>query len=506
MYKLICKSNPLVVGDALLDLLPRSDLTYRSYADQSINAVDLKASLLIGTFFNNCRFESVKFDNSDIEGAQFIGCDFRNCTFLDADIRSCTFSRCIFGKCQFDQALLQDTTIRDSELIESSFIQASIHDSAFHNSTLNNCSVKHSSALHNTFASVTFKQMRIADCTFLYTLFVECQFIKVQMNVEAIGATYGLSQENIHSLEMIYLGELQQTPPQDIIEALKLSYLDRKWEFSEAMLRVNFGPQPKLVSLGLAVNSLCKIAVNGIGVKRDEFRFIGRVSEYLSEQGKLPVGFLIHATELTGQLLDGAELSEGVRNTVQELHNKLFLMLQSAVDEYQVLANNLNLPDDLSTPIRLTLTYTERPAIDSAMIIRIASKANPDSNQVVAELVDARPGSWIEIVQTTALGVLALYTLFVVTNGLLVQIIRTRALAKALVQPISKRTIQGFTKKIILSNDGVAQSKFTRTAMDWLAASTKATPPNIDNGRPDVATDLHKLKSIAIEAGGAEVA
>ena len=85
------------------------------------------------------------------------------------------------------------------------------------------------------------------------------------------------------------------------------------------------------------------------------------------------------------------------------------------------------------------------------------------------------------------------------------QIIRTRALAKALVQPISKRTIQGFTKKIFLSNDGVAQSKFTRTAMDWLAASTKATPPNIDNGRPDVATDLHKLQSIAIEAGGAEV-
>lgn len=505
MDKLLPKLGPLVAGDSLLDFLPRSDLTYRSYVDQSIKSADLVRSMLIGTSFNNCKLENVKFDNCDIEGAQFIGCDFNDCSFLDADIRSCVFYRCTIQKCRFDQALLQDATVRDSMINESSFTQASIHDSAFYDSTLNNCSIKNSSALHNTFAYVTFEQMRIADCTFLYTLFNECKFNNVQMNVEAIGTTFGLSRENIQSLEMVYLGDVQQQPPQDMIDTLKLSYLDRKWNFSEAMLGVNYGPQPKLVALCRAVESLCKIAASGIGVKRDEFRFIGKVSEYLFELEQLPIGYLIHSMEITGQLLDGQKHRYEVRDAVQELHNKLFLMLQSAIDTYQDFANKLELPDDLSVPVLLTLTYTERPALDSAMIIRLAGEANPDSKYIVADLIDARHGSWIEIVQTTAMGVLALYALFVVTNGLFVQIIRARALAKALVQPIPKRTIQDLTKKLILSNDKGAQSQFTKAAMGWLSANVQESLSKSVNARAGVAADLHKLQSISIEAKGSDV-
>lgn len=500
MNELSDQSSPLVVGNASRDFLPRSDLTYRSYETENLISIDLSRSLLIGTFFQRCTFKEVTFDNCDIEGARFLECAFENCSFVDADIRSCNFSRCKIEWCHFDQALLMDLSIQDTAFASTSFERASIHDSVFENSTLLECSLKHASALHNRFEAVSFEGMRIAECTFLYALMVDCQFQRVQLNAEAVGTIFGIAREDLESMELIYLGEVQRNPVDDIVSALKCSYFERKWEFLTAMLAVNYGPATRLLALNQAIDALSKVAVNGIGVKRDEFRFLANVSEKLSQQGKLPVGFLVHAAEQTGQVLNRPNLATSSSNTVQELHNKLFLLLQESLDLYQASIGMLIPTEDLSTPVLMTLTYRERPETDSDQMVRLAGESISSIEPISATLISARPGSWIELVQTTALGALALYALLVATNGVLAQIIRTRALATALIQPIPKRTVQTLVRNTVLTSDKQLQSPMARTALNALSDLAKRATTHTEVAHHTVGTDLEKLQYILVEA------
>lgn len=498
MPDLVHRTSPLVVGEASRDFRPKSDLTYRSYSDMQASAMDLSRSLLIGTLFQKCAFIETKFDNCDIEGAHFLDCTFENCSFIDADIRSCTFSHCTLESCGFNQALLLDLSVEGSEFSRTSFERASIHDSSFEQSALRGCSFLHASALHNSFEHVEFEDVRIAECTFLYALMLDCRFLRVQLNAEAVGTIFGMSKESLGSLELIYLGDIQKAPIEDTVAALRSSYIDRKWNFLSAMLAVNYGPEHRLLALEEAVDALCSLARNGIGVKRDEFRFLARVAEELGRQGTLPIAFVVHAAEETGQLLDRPELASNVSTTVQELHNKLYLLLQENLDRYQVAIDTLVTTDDVSAPVLVTLTYRERPAMDSAELLRLAGQQLSLGDALPAKLVSARLGSWIEVVQTTALGAVALYAMLVATNGILTQMIRTRALASALVQAIPKRTVQTLIRTTVLRNVEPMQSRMARSALTALSDLTKRSGAR-DAANRTAAVDLDKLEYLSVE-------
>jgi uncharacterized protein YjbI with pentapeptide repeats len=501
MTDLVDINSPLVIGDPERDFQPKSDLTYRSYVGESANEVDLSRSLLFGTLFEKCRFTDTKFDNCDIEDAQFLDCTFETCSFIDADIRSCTFSRCTLESCQFNQALLLDLSVLGSTFTRTSFERASIHDSSFEQSGLRSCSLKHASALHNAFQSVEFEDVRIAECTFLYALMLNCRFVRVQLNAEAVGTIFGMSRESLASVDLIYLGETQHVPAEDTVAALRTSYLDRKWHFPGAMLSVSYGPEHRLFALNDAVDALLRVARNGIGVKRDEFRFLADVAEQLSRQCTLPVAFLVHAAEQTGELLKLTELASSVSTTVQELHNKVYLMLQENLDRYQASISVLVTAEEQSVPTLVTLTYRERPATNSVEVLRIAGQLLSNVEPIPARLVSARAGSWVEVVQTTAMGAVAIYAMLAATNGILTQMIRTRALASALVQGIPKRTVQTLVRTTVLRNVEPMQSRMARSALTALSDLTRKSDA-LDKVQRVAAGDLDKLQYLAVEVGG----
>ncbi|RDU98155.1 pentapeptide repeat-containing protein [Trinickia dinghuensis] len=497
MSDLVNRAGPLVVGDAAQDFQPRSDLTYRSYARVQASSADLSRSLLIGALFQQCTFSNVRFDNCDIEGARFTDCTFVGCTFIDADLRSCSFARCEFKACSFEQALLLDITVQGGCFSQTSFDRASIHDSAFEQSVLRECSFKHASALQNTFDRTGFEDMRIADCTFLYALMLECRFDRIQLNAEAVGTIFGISKSDLMSITLIYLGDAQCNPAEDIVAALKSSYVDRKWYFLSAMLEVNYGPEHRLLALSHAMGALCAVAASGIGVKRDEFRFLARVTEVLARQNVLPIGFLVHAAEETGRLLDESNLAPNVSATITELHNRLYLLLQQSVDLYSEAIGRLLPTGDETAEASVTVVYRERPAIGTAEVVRLAGQLM-STEAPNATLVSARLGSWIEVVQTTAAGVMALYAVIAATNGILTQIIRTRALANALAQPIPKRTVQALVRTAVLRNNEPMQSRLARSALATLSDMTKRSTGS-GAVHQLVAGGLDKLECISVE-------
>jgi hypothetical protein len=317
------------------------------------------------------------------------------------------------------------------------------------------------------------------------------------LNAEAAGTIFGISKADLMSITLVYLGDAQCNPAEDIVTALKSSYVDRKWYFLSAMLEVNYGPEHRLLALNHALDTLCVVAASGIGVKRDEFRFLGRVAEELARQGVLPMGFLMHAAEETGQLLGMPKLASNVFQTIQELHNRLYLLLQQSVDLYSEAVGQLLPTEDEAAAACVTVIYRERPAVDSAEAIRLAGQLM-STQAPSATLVSARHGSWIVVVRTTAAGAMALYAIIVATNGILTQIIRTRALANALAQPIPKRTVQALVRTAVLRNSESMQSRLVRSALTTLSDMTKRSA-NGDAVHQLLAGGLDKLECISVE-------
>lgn len=486
-------NDMLVAGDAAKDLCAGADLTYHHFIDSRIFKVDARRSLLYGTVFQNSTFNNVKFDNSDIEGARFSDCIFIECSFVDADIRSCNFLNCLLQNCSFEQSLLLDVTAQNCDFIKTTFARSSIHESFFENSKLNECSFKNASALHNSFVETTFKKIRIADCAFLYALMLNCSFESIELNAEAVGTIYGMSRADLESMKMVFLGEPQQLQGQNLIQSLKDSYHQRKWYFLEAMLEVFYGPVHKLMALSQALCILCEMASAGIVVKRDEFKFVAKISEELSKQGCLPMSFLVYATDKTGALLDRSDLARGSISVIQEFHSSVYLLLNKSIEIYAAEVGKLSAEINGKSPVLITLTYRDRPAIDGATAVNIAASLVSE-NEPTATLLSARPGSWVEIIQTTAFGAIAIYAIVVATNGIVAQLIRTKALATALLQPVPKQAVRRLIQQHLLSSNDGYPNKLIRESLGVLSAIT-----NNQDVHKSLAEGFEKLESMSIE-------
>jgi hypothetical protein len=62
------------------------------------------------------------------------------------------------------------------------------------------------------FRESRFQDVNLGDCTALFLFFENCRFDRCYINAESIGFSYGLSSENLNSLQLIYLGRKQRNP------------------------------------------------------------------------------------------------------------------------------------------------------------------------------------------------------------------------------------------------------------------------------------------------------
>jgi len=275
---------------------------------------------------------------------------------------------------------------------------------------------------HGEYHQCNFINMKFADSTFLLHILDGCSFVDCAMNVDSLGAIYGVTEQEISTLKLFYLGEEQNiTNPSDLITKLFDEFSRRRWQFKLIMLAWNTGKVTTISALR-AILSAYKGHINeGILLQTEELRFVRRITEHLRKTSKMPLIAAMDSYEGAVALASIASTSGGQPHAELSL---LAMYLLKAVDgmrnDLERLVGDYEDNSDNYANVTVVMKFDKQPLIGSADLINTFAVlfGFPSS----ARLIKAKSGSYIEWVQMTVAGLFAFRLILFAINGCIKEI------------------------------------------------------------------------------------
>ncbi len=409
----------------LEDFAPRTDLTYRTFEGLTVSSRSIEQSLLTGSILRSCTFTTVGFQRCDLDGLRIEGCEFIDCDFENIDFRSCAVVRSTFKNCVFDGALITDCSFLDTTFRDSS-LTAAISECLFTSSTLVACDLTRSSFLQSRFDASTIERMTLGDCTFLYNIMKGCHFRDVRINAESLGMVYGLTEDSVKGMGLVYLGKDQNLEVSQHVPELLRTYELRRWNLGVAIMRINFS----LTSVPYALAEYLNLLRMGAPVKRDELNFFVRVLEDLEADNVLPLMTCLATVDVLTDLAGtpSGDHSDQTKRTelLRALAGRVMMTLTRLLEVFE----EGRLPVerfDVDHDIQLTLVFREPPAISASRMLSDVGRASGLPIVHSSETVATRRGSFVEVVKTTLLAATAFQAFLYLLNGSVIQLTELRA-------------------------------------------------------------------------------
>nr|WP_320144515.1 pentapeptide repeat-containing protein [uncultured Cohaesibacter sp.] len=423
--------DPISKPDAAKQvLLSRADLSYQFFDGVQIDNVVARQSLFHGALFRNCKISDADFSRSDFEGARFENCELCNVSFETADVRSTKFARTRLVSCTLRSSVCSDNVFRECVIEDCDLEEAAIQRSTFHQCDLRLLKNRKSTWLQSTFRGSRLASLSFSDCTASYTIFDECSFRDVTINADALGISFGLTETNLNELQFGFLGQSYGAGVTPGLDQFLKQYRDRNWLFHANMLALNFRPSIRLPAFIALVDELSSQARRSAGLKRDDVEFYFRVMGHLQTRQELPFAAAIYAHDEFSKLREDIEESADELPTI-EYGLQQALYLASKMHDRLLEATLPIVRSNPSHLIEATLTYRERPQISTLGYLEtVQAISSVQDNK--PRLLEARQGSWIEIIQISLSSLFALYVALYLVNGCLAQLTMVRARTKKL--------------------------------------------------------------------------
>lgn len=428
---LIALGTPISSSDIASRMLKsRSDISYHFFDGVELDNIVSRQSLFHGVLFRNCIIRDCDFSRCDFEGARFESCELLNVSFETADVRSTNFGKSKLISCTMRSSACADNIYKDCIIENCEFEDASVMRCNFYNCDIQNLKNRMASWLHTTFVKSNLKQLSFTDCTASYTIYDNCTFKDVVINADALGLSFGLSAADLENLKFGFLGRTYDTghspSPNEFLE----EYQRRGWYFQSHILTLNFAPERKLGILLALLNQFADHTSSKSGIKRDDVEFLFRVMNHLKTKHQLPYAAALFAHDVFSKIF--TEASEfTIEASVSEFGFQQAFYLASEMYQDLVRATsaiNDDVPDQV---VEATLTYASKPDISTITYLNCVRSITNQENKS-AKLIEARQGSWIEIIQLTLGALFALYAALYLVNGCLVQMTMVRARTKKL--------------------------------------------------------------------------
>ncbi len=475
------------------ELQPRSDLTFKVFNNLTLEGVTIHQSLLNGSLFRDCAFVKCRFSRCDLEQVQIQSCKFIDVDFSNIELSSAQIARCQFQNCDFESAMLSDCVWSDCALENCSFQQAAIHSSRFSNCRFVDDSFLGASLQLDTFQSCSFEDVKLGDCTFLNHIMAECSYTNVHINAESIGSLFGISERDLASCKLVYLGQnvVDVLGSGGLLDRLENDYEQRRWFFMKEMLRLNFRRAPRLVALDCCLEAVLWPSSVGVPLKTSDIAFLEMVVMELFRQQELPALVSLTFPEKIKQFVQ--QRQDGSADPYTQLHQlggrlrSLFLELLQQLAKY---LEHWSLKDRL---IDVTLTFDEKPQTDAIKFIRsVTSKAGLDICGPTKKLQE-QPGSYLLFLQTTLVTLAGFQIALWLLNGCVAQVIELKARFQIASQKNSPKVIRN---RMLLPDQTVP--KWMTAAIPGILSKLTANPAQLHQ----VASDFSPANLKKIDING----
>ena len=424
----------------------RQDFTHKILEDLRLRNTNFRQSLFIGAILKNCHFHSVRFDRCDFSGTKLIECTFEKCSFVPDEIRSCVVTKCVFDQCDFRGAQWSGVVTDHTKFTACDFRETTVRDSTFTLSDLSFCPLKRSSITLNDFSNCKFTEVDFGDCTALFLFFIKCKFNKCRINAETIGFTYGLSNEDLETLEFIYLGRPQERPQSTtLLKDLIATYDTRRWSVGACVLKLNFGRAMPLLALR-ELGAALEITIDReLPFDWDELRFLAQVLGHLQREQRLPLaGLWLIASTLNRAVLNGqSHAISNVSGAAEIVLRQLDRLVLEILDEITPFPIE---PESHGRDFLLDLKLSNKPYRELNELILPAIYRAFDASEIA--FIRGQAGSWAETWQLSLNALMAVQVALVVVNGVVVRLTKILRNVKKLAGVVSNGKPKARTRKL----------------------------------------------------------
>jgi hypothetical protein len=326
---------------------------------------------------------------------------------------------------------------RQSEIMDCTFTQSVIQASQFENCLLRANNLQGASVQLDTFRQCSFEDMTLGDCTFLNQLLIDCRYKQVKVAEESIGTLFGISEKDLLSFELIYLGRpvVEITAGGNLLEALEKDYEQRHWFFAREMLRLNFRRCSRAVALEGCLEALLWPASFGAPLKGGDITFLEMVVLELFRRKELPG---ISALGLPDRIKDFQPAALGditngdtlkLRQFASRLRGLLLEMLGDLESSIKTLA-----ADSKDQKITARLVFERKPEADVVTFVRQAAIGSGLHVAGTTIILREERGSYIVVLQTTLFTLAGVQMALWLLNGCVAQLIELKSRTKIALQ------------------------------------------------------------------------
>jgi uncharacterized protein YjbI with pentapeptide repeats len=426
-------------------LSPRSDITYRKIENLTASDIDINQSLLTGSIIRDSVFTKVIFSRSDLDGMRIERSTFVECDFTSCDFRASLFARCKFQSCVLDSTFIDDCEFQFCEFTDSTLRVGSITHCRFQESSLHSCDLKQATFLHNKLYDSSISAMILGDCALQYIILRNCTLTDVTLSAESVGAIFGLTWEQLAGAKMVYLGKDEILPDEsEILSVLFEEYKKRRWYIGQLVLSVNFGLASTLSAfddyLLLAHERFVELGfANG-----DELEFLGDLLSELAFLNELPLltalNILEWCTRLEGAIRRGSqELPEASGDSVSTLAGRLSLLTNTMLDKFDRAMPELG-PAETNRALCVRVTFRRVPDIPLPDLLNSLAAGLRLGGADRSQRIRIESGSYVDVILTTLLTVVALQAFLYLINGCVIQLTELKHRVKVLARKDAPKT------------------------------------------------------------------
>lgn len=438
-------SGPLTDAESERLFSRRSDLTYRRIEGVKVSEADMHMSLLTGCLIRDSVFTKVLLTRSDLDGMRAEKTRFADCDFTSTDLRSCVFVGCSFDRCIFSGSFIDDCWFQDCEVSNCTLEISTLSHCDFRGTTFREGKITRASFLNSNLHNCRIANLNLGDCTINYIILRSCEIVDVVVSAESIGGILGVTREQLDQFKLSYLGEQEPIPEgADLVESIYQQYRQRKWYLGQLVLSLNFNLVSTLAAfdayLALSYKRFTELGF----VKGEELDFVGNIVEELAALDRFPLLTAFNLLEWCSLLEAAIKEKEGESPTSSSDPFRAF------VSRMVLVSNRLMDRLDQATPqvgleegdrsLCIEVMFDRKPVLSVPDLINSINRPSALGIVQQAQLIQARTGSYIEIVFTTLFSAIALQTFLYLINGCVIQLTELKQRTKTLARKRAPRS------------------------------------------------------------------
>lgn len=368
-------------------------LTHQTIEMKNLINENFKRSNMQNVHVQSCAFNTCNFSRSNLTNLRIADSTFNNCQFINVDLSFCKFSNCTFKDCDFSLAEIENINCYRGGFQNVKFVGSRLANNTFKETIFTNVDLNGSSTKFNCFEDSIWKDSVFGNCTIDYNISTNCKYENTEINLEVLGSTWGIQEENFEKVTILSLGRKIKENQKEIYQRYEQYLLEKKLDLELFTFHVSFKKENIYSNLEKLLDNLEKRYSREQYLSPDELHYFYEILKIMRKNSSLPLLILKEILMFFKNILNSISNEDSYYETMLLFYNNICLIYNSFIDELSTFQQETLSDNQL---YQVKIIFKEKPKLDIVEIFQQLDHYiyGTSTNSYIKFVKDAR-GSYI---------------------------------------------------------------------------------------------------------------